>query len=148
MCICILQVLVVGNPANTNALICSHYAPSIPKENFSAMTRWTLDTELYCDCRIVCCLQTGPEPRCCPVGGQGGGGGGRRQQGHHLGQPLSYSGQSQDFRWRPFNFASGFNNFTMLWQVPDAGQAMIAGRKAADLITDKVCPCSVFSQLL
>ena len=33
------QVLVVGNPANTNALICSHYAPSIPKENFSAMTR-------------------------------------------------------------------------------------------------------------
>jgi len=33
------KVLVVGNPANTNALICSHYAPSIPKENFSAMTR-------------------------------------------------------------------------------------------------------------
>merc|ERR1719295_30405 len=33
------RVLVVGNPANTNALICSHYAPSIPKENFSAMTR-------------------------------------------------------------------------------------------------------------
>jgi len=34
-----VQVLVVGNPANTNALICSQYAPSIPKENFSAMTR-------------------------------------------------------------------------------------------------------------
>jgi len=33
------KVLVVGNPANTNALICSHYAPTIPKENFSAMTR-------------------------------------------------------------------------------------------------------------
>ncbi len=33
------KVLVVGNPANTNALICSHYAPSIPKENFTAMTR-------------------------------------------------------------------------------------------------------------
>ncbi|KAH8028890.1 hypothetical protein HPB51_020056 [Rhipicephalus microplus] len=33
------NVLVVGNPANTNALICSKYAPSIPKENFSAMTR-------------------------------------------------------------------------------------------------------------
>ncbi|XP_054264666.1 malate dehydrogenase, cytoplasmic-like [Macrosteles quadrilineatus] len=32
-------VLVVGNPANTNALICSKYAPSIPRENFSAMTR-------------------------------------------------------------------------------------------------------------
>jgi malate dehydrogenase len=31
--------LVVGNPANTNALICSHYAPTIPKENFTAMTR-------------------------------------------------------------------------------------------------------------
>ena len=34
-----VKVLVVGNPANTNALICSHYAPTIPKENFSAMTR-------------------------------------------------------------------------------------------------------------
>lgn len=31
-------VLVVGNPANTNALICSKYAPSIPRKNFSAMT--------------------------------------------------------------------------------------------------------------
>lgn len=34
-----VKVLVVGNPANTNALMCSHYAPSIPKENFTAMTR-------------------------------------------------------------------------------------------------------------
>lgn len=34
-----LQVLVVGNPANTNALVCMTNAPSIPRENFSAMTR-------------------------------------------------------------------------------------------------------------
>ena len=34
-----VKVFVVGNPANTNALICSHYAPTIPKANFSAMTR-------------------------------------------------------------------------------------------------------------
>lgn len=34
-----VKVLVVGNPANTNALIASHYAPSIPKENFTALTR-------------------------------------------------------------------------------------------------------------
>lgn len=34
-----VKVLVVGNPANTNALICSQFAPSIPKENFTAMTR-------------------------------------------------------------------------------------------------------------
>ena len=34
-----VKVLVVGNPANTNALICSHYAPSIPKQNFTALTR-------------------------------------------------------------------------------------------------------------
>lgn len=33
------KVLIVGNPANTNALICSKYAPSIPKQNFTAMTR-------------------------------------------------------------------------------------------------------------
>lgn len=34
-----VKVLVVGNPANTNALICSKYAPSIPPSNFTAMTR-------------------------------------------------------------------------------------------------------------
>ena len=31
--------MVVGNPANTNALICSLNAPNIPKENFTALTR-------------------------------------------------------------------------------------------------------------
>jgi len=34
-----VKVIVVGNPANTNALICSHYAKDIPKANFTAMTR-------------------------------------------------------------------------------------------------------------
>ncbi|KAF5308900.1 hypothetical protein FQR65_LT00600 [Abscondita terminalis] len=34
-----VKVLVVGNPANTNALVCSKYAPSISPENFTAMTR-------------------------------------------------------------------------------------------------------------
>lgn len=33
------KTIVVGNPANTNCLICSHYAPGIPEENFTAMTR-------------------------------------------------------------------------------------------------------------
>lgn len=41
-----VKVLVVGNPANTNALMCSKYAPSIPVENFSAMTR--LDQNRAC----------------------------------------------------------------------------------------------------
>jgi malate dehydrogenase len=34
-----VKVLVVGNPANTNALIASRSAPNIPAHNFSAMTR-------------------------------------------------------------------------------------------------------------
>jgi malate dehydrogenase len=34
-----VKVLVVGNPANTNCLIASQYAPSIPRKNFSALTR-------------------------------------------------------------------------------------------------------------
>ena len=34
-----IKVLVVGNPANTNCFVCAHYAPSIPRENFSALTR-------------------------------------------------------------------------------------------------------------
>ena len=34
-----VKVVVIGNPCNTNALLCQKAAPSIPKENFSAMTR-------------------------------------------------------------------------------------------------------------
>jgi len=34
-----VKVLVVGNPANTNCLIASVCAPSIPKENFTCLTR-------------------------------------------------------------------------------------------------------------
>ncbi|XP_018595659.1 malate dehydrogenase 1Ab, NAD (soluble) isoform X1 [Scleropages formosus] len=34
-----VKVLVVGNPANTNCLIAAKSAPSIPKENFSCLTR-------------------------------------------------------------------------------------------------------------
>jgi len=34
-----VKVLVVGNPANTNALIAGHYAKDLPKTSFTAMTR-------------------------------------------------------------------------------------------------------------
>ena len=34
-----IKVLVVANPANTNALVCMKEAKSIPRENFAAMTR-------------------------------------------------------------------------------------------------------------
>src|SRR5947207_5068248 len=34
-----IRILVVGNPANTNALIAMNNAPDIPSERFSAMTR-------------------------------------------------------------------------------------------------------------
>jgi len=34
-----VKVVVVGNPANTNALIAAKCAPSIPRESFSALTR-------------------------------------------------------------------------------------------------------------
>jgi malate dehydrogenase len=41
-----VKVLVVGNPANTNALIASKFAPSIPAHNFSAMTRLDMNRAL------------------------------------------------------------------------------------------------------
>ena len=34
-----VKVLVVGNPANTNAMITSHYAPNINPQNITAMMR-------------------------------------------------------------------------------------------------------------
>ena len=33
------KILVVANPANTNCLTTSKFCPSIPKENFSCLTR-------------------------------------------------------------------------------------------------------------
>jgi len=33
------KIIVVGNPANTNALVCMRNAPTIPRVNFSALTR-------------------------------------------------------------------------------------------------------------
>jgi len=38
-CCITLQVLVVANPANTNALILKEFAPSIPEKNISCLTR-------------------------------------------------------------------------------------------------------------
>lgn len=35
----ISQVLVVGNPANTNCMMAKMNAPSIPPENFTCLTR-------------------------------------------------------------------------------------------------------------
>ncbi|KAJ1493393.1 malate dehydrogenase, partial [Baffinella frigidus] len=34
-----VKVVVVGNPANTNAWVCAESAPNIPKTNFTALTR-------------------------------------------------------------------------------------------------------------
>lgn len=42
-----IKCLVVGNPANTNCLILSHYAKGIPKENFTAMTRLDHNRALF-----------------------------------------------------------------------------------------------------
>jgi len=42
-----VKVIVVGNPANTNCLIASHYAKDIPKENFTAMTRLDHNRAIY-----------------------------------------------------------------------------------------------------
>lgn len=41
-----VKVVVVGNPANTNAFICKKYAPSIPPQNFTCLTR--LDQNRAC----------------------------------------------------------------------------------------------------
>lgn len=38
-----VKVVVIGNPANTNCLITMKHAPSIPKENFTALTRLDLN---------------------------------------------------------------------------------------------------------
>jgi malate/lactate dehydrogenase len=42
-----VKVLIVGNPANTNALIASTHAKGIPRENFCAMTRLDHDRAVW-----------------------------------------------------------------------------------------------------
>jgi len=41
------KILVVGNPANTNALIASHHAKGLNKNQFNAMTRLDHNRGLY-----------------------------------------------------------------------------------------------------
>eukprot|EP01015_Nassula_variabilis_P032915 TRINITY_DN780_c0_g1_i2.p1 TRINITY_DN780_c0_g1~~TRINITY_DN780_c0_g1_i2.p1 ORF type:complete len:368 (+),score=71.49 TRINITY_DN780_c0_g1_i2:87-1190(+) len=53
-----VKVCVVGNPANTNCLIASHFAPNIPKRNFTALTRLDQNRALY---QLANKLQTGVE---------------------------------------------------------------------------------------
>ncbi len=64
-----VKVLVVGNPANTNALVLSRYAPSIPPENITALTRL--------DENRAAAMLTGK----LVADHNGGGGDGRRQAG-------------------------------------------------------------------
>jgi len=42
-----VKVLVVGNPCNTNSLICMNNAPRIPRKNFHAMTRLDQNRATY-----------------------------------------------------------------------------------------------------
>ena len=39
VCKATTKFLIVANPANTNCLIMSHYAPNLPKKNFTCLTR-------------------------------------------------------------------------------------------------------------
>ncbi|GMA36357.1 hypothetical protein GCM10025876_25610 [Demequina litorisediminis] len=66
-----VRVLVVGNPANTNALIASAHAPDVPAERFNAMMRLDHNRALAQPGR-----QDGHHRR-------------GRQARRHLGQPLS-----------------------------------------------------------
>ena len=65
-----VRVLVLGNPANTNALIARTHAPDLPAERFTAMTR------------------PRPQPGDLPVVRQARGGGVRDQEDDDLGQSL------------------------------------------------------------
>ena len=58
------KTLVVGNPANTNCLIASHYAKDLPKENFHAMTRLDHDRGLSQIAEKLHCKTTDIEKFC------------------------------------------------------------------------------------
>ena len=80
-----VKVLVVGNPANTNALIASAHAPDVPAERFTALTRLDHNRALA---QLALTLQV-------PVHSN--------RQRHHLGQPLGHAG-SRHRPWRCHGF--------------------------------------------
>ena len=67
-----IKILVVGNPANTNALIAQAAAPDVPAERFTAMTRLDHNRAL-----TQLAKKTGTHGR-------------RHQASDHLGQPLRH----------------------------------------------------------
>lgn len=48
-----IKILVVANPANTNCWTLMHHCPSIPKKNFSAMTRLDFNRERAALAKLV-----------------------------------------------------------------------------------------------
>jgi malate dehydrogenase len=57
-----VKVVVVGNPANTNAWVAQQCAPSIPKENFTALTRLDANraqSQIAMRCRVAPSAVTG-----------------------------------------------------------------------------------------
>jgi malate dehydrogenase len=67
-----VKVLVVGNPANTNAYIAMKSAPDLPRKNFTAMLRLDHNRAAEPDCR------------------QDRQGRGRHREAHRLGQPFAH----------------------------------------------------------
>ena len=50
-----VRVVVVGNPANTNALIAAAHAPDVPAERFTALTRLDHNRAVAPNMAITCC---------------------------------------------------------------------------------------------
>ncbi len=77
-----VKVLVVGNPANTNAYIAMKSAPSLPRENFTAMLRLDHNRAAVADRRQDRRRR------------------GRHREAHRLGQPLAQHVRRLPFRHR------------------------------------------------
>ncbi len=111
-----VRVLVVGNPADTNAYIAMKSAPDLPRENFTAM------------------LRLGQQPRCQPDRHQDGRGRGRHREAGRVGNhsPTMYA----DYRFATVGGKSvkdtindhDWNANTFLPTVGKRGAAIIAAR--------------------
>ncbi len=111
-----VKVLVVGNPANTNAYIAMKSAPDLPAKNFTAMLR--LD---HNPCAVA-------------AGEQGGRAGWRHREAGRVGQPLA--DDVPDYRFATVNGASlkdrindaDWNANAFIPQVGKRGAAIIEAR--------------------
>lgn len=124
-----VRVLVVGNPANTNAMVCAHFAPSLPASQFSALTRLDQNRAVSMIAHHLHVSTTDLRNVCI--------------WGNHSNTQfpdLAFAEQKHMNQWQPIPFSEPFFE-TFVKNVAHRGAAVITARKLSSAMSAAKAVC-------